>query len=368
MVSWLLNKNVNLLIQDDDGWTPLIAAIAQYHLDTALLLLESKRPCGVDILTNVNSSVLNYLCETSPVGIQVQYMKILKTLLESGCDPHRKNDRGSTPIHSAVIRGNVDVVRELLKYVTRVDIVDGDGLTPLHIAIDSEQCNIGVVNALLDKGFSATADSPIGTPLQIALSRRHIGAFKYMLTKLRICYFDSKSEVQLSKILKYLSPKECLKMRCVSKLFRSAVVKMFNSDEYWNAQHDSSKKSEYKAIVNVAKEWFFTNDSKKSSKSGRNSVNRDSDIAMHIALVGDERSGKTSLIKMFNETPPKFMELSKGPTEKAMQPIESSNVRIFGLHGKLVKVTLTEMELSSENRFFSCLVNLNTRCWRYLWD
>lgn len=348
MVSWLLKNNASLLVQDDFGWTPLITAISQHEYNTALVLLNSGSPCGVNLLSTINSIALNYLCDSKPCEAQEQYTKVLKLLLAKGSNPYQRNDRGCTPIHSAVFNGNIAAVVELLKYVKKTDIVDGDGLTPLHVAVNNDQCDIRIVNALLEAGFSPNATSPIGTPLQIALSKKHIGVFKYMLTKLRICYLDSIRDSTLVKVLKYLSPKECLKVRCASKRFRSVVTQALNSDEYWNAQKSPSTRPIYQAISHGALKWFFVDDAKKkTSTSGRNVVYRDSDIAIRIALLGKEKSGRTTLMQMFNETPAVFMENSSESEKSTNQHTAVSCCRVVGLCDKLVKVTLVKTGLSS---------------------
>lgn len=55
-------------------------------------------------------------------------------LLEQGADPKANNSHGSTALHFAAEKGCLETVKELVKHGAQLDVVDGEGLTPLERA------------------------------------------------------------------------------------------------------------------------------------------------------------------------------------------------------------------------------------------
>jgi ankyrin repeat protein len=91
--------------------------------------------------------------------------QIAKLLIEYGADVNRRNDRGNTPLHRAVVFPNV--MKVLLDAGAQVDIADVQGRTPLHWA------SMGIATAsaqmLIDHGADVTARDGQGqTPLHYA--------------------------------------------------------------------------------------------------------------------------------------------------------------------------------------------------------
>ena len=71
-------------------------------------------------------------------------------LLESGVDVNIKNGRGLIPLHLACWNGYPEIVKILLKAGANVDTQDGEGETPLHIA--SWWGYAKIIYALLEAG------------------------------------------------------------------------------------------------------------------------------------------------------------------------------------------------------------------------
>lgn len=60
--------------------------------------------------------------------------KLLRKLIEIGCDHNGVTREGMTPLHHAVISGNIDIVQILVEMKADVDRIDENGLTALHYA------------------------------------------------------------------------------------------------------------------------------------------------------------------------------------------------------------------------------------------
>ncbi|HAA30985.1 MAG TPA: hypothetical protein DCE56_28875, partial [Cyanobacteria bacterium UBA8553] len=122
MVRLLVEAGANLERKDEqNGWTPLIAAVAIGQFDVVKFLLEA----GADINNTERDShtalMLAVKRNTSPKhpGSRLfpensfKYIEILTLLLEAGADVNAKTDEGWTALMSAANLGNSKAV-ELL--------------------------------------------------------------------------------------------------------------------------------------------------------------------------------------------------------------------------------------------------------------
>lgn len=68
-----------------------------------------------------------------------------KLLLEKGADPNYQSpdEDKNTSLHIAALHGNKDLVFELLKNHANPNIVSGQGLTPLDVALISKKFEVG---------------------------------------------------------------------------------------------------------------------------------------------------------------------------------------------------------------------------------
>ena len=57
---------------------------------------------------------------------------ILKRLIDKGGDVNARNQDGITPLHWAIAKGDVEIVRVLLASGADINVTDAEGITPLH--------------------------------------------------------------------------------------------------------------------------------------------------------------------------------------------------------------------------------------------
>jgi cytohesin len=121
----------------------------------------------------------------------------VKSLVQA--DPallHAKDPRGNLPLHWAVYRGNVPVVRYLVVQGTNVNAINKEEFTPLHIAALSQHDNAEIAKFLLHHGAKIDAvgrgSCPAGilcgrfllsynTPLDLAASNGNSAVAKILI-------------------------------------------------------------------------------------------------------------------------------------------------------------------------------------------
>ncbi|PHZ12613.1 ankyrin, partial [Rhizopus microsporus ATCC 52813] len=94
---------------------------------------------------------------------------MVQTLLDLGADPNEKDYAGWTPLHEAALRGQIDVIKLLIKHGADVNARGGEELdTPLHDATENNHCD--VVELLLENGANPFAKNASNLePLDIAI-------------------------------------------------------------------------------------------------------------------------------------------------------------------------------------------------------
>ncbi|CAG2205865.1 unnamed protein product [Mytilus edulis] len=210
IVILLLERNPNVNLCDNDGFTPLISSCISNHISIVQLLMKHKPNINAQTYDggsalyfsawNGNVEIMQLLLENNadcnicghskqkitdalnndPSQTLDEYKQglfdsFLKNALPHVADYISKKsvdyvfdvDAGSSPLHIACFMGRIDVVRCLLDHNANINMTKEDGTTPLFYA-----CEVGhedIVRLLLDKGADTQICRLDGkSPLDIA--------------------------------------------------------------------------------------------------------------------------------------------------------------------------------------------------------
>jgi len=127
IVQFLLENKADINAQDEQGQTPLHYAAAKSNFDTVQCLINYK--ANVNVCDNKGMTPLY-------VAIQRKSSNNIKTLLLDSSTDLTLTDKDNklTVLHLAVYKNDTNLVKTLLQYKAKCDIVDKNGNLPLHIA------------------------------------------------------------------------------------------------------------------------------------------------------------------------------------------------------------------------------------------
>ncbi|GLG98374.1 Poly [ADP-ribose] polymerase tankyrase, partial [Gryllus bimaculatus] len=130
-VNLILQYNANIEQKDAKGRTPLHLAIKYRHPDLITLFLDyGANPLELD---NDQQEPLNYVLMSD---ICVNGLE--ERLLNVGANPNRIDIHGMSPLHHAMRQRQIEVVRLMLKHNAKVNLKDSEGCTALHYAMHSD--------------------------------------------------------------------------------------------------------------------------------------------------------------------------------------------------------------------------------------
>ncbi|KRZ68084.1 Ankyrin repeat domain-containing protein 29, partial [Trichinella papuae] len=164
----LVEAGADVNIRRKSGTTALFFAAEEGHLEIARFLLQS----GFDVVTNGGMALF--------IAAQGNYITIVKTFLEVGCDPNYSMSDGAHSLFVAAQNGHLEVVKILLQNGADVSKARNDGATPLWIS-----CQMGhasIVRELLLWGANVDEARKDGaTPLFKASHKGHTAVVEELL-------------------------------------------------------------------------------------------------------------------------------------------------------------------------------------------
>lgn len=125
MVGFLLSRDADTNIGDENGITPLHIAASEGHLEIVNMLLNSG--AQINEMDCDRFSALH-------MSAQYNYVDLVQLLIEKGADPYLEDIEGITALHLAIYNNNIDVANLLLNVMDR-DFVESN--IGLHVAAQS---------------------------------------------------------------------------------------------------------------------------------------------------------------------------------------------------------------------------------------
>ncbi|CAJ0960352.1 unnamed protein product [Ranitomeya imitator] len=139
VVEALVDKEVNLELQDRRGDTALHLACEKEHLDCAALLLLRGPRRRQNLLQLQNWKGLSCL----HIATMKRNPALISLLIERGADINSpEGNSGKTPLHLAVQMVDQPLLLHLLRHAPKVDALMYNGCTPLHLAVGSEDSGL----------------------------------------------------------------------------------------------------------------------------------------------------------------------------------------------------------------------------------
>lgn len=164
---------IDINVKDDDGDTPLIAAVSIYSIAMAEILLQNGT--DVDMSNNNMISPLHVACGED------ERTAMVMLLLGYGADIDIRDENKNTPLHLAVVNNGTDVIDVLLKN-NASSIFNSSGCMPIHLA--AENGHTSAIRLLLDSGIDIDTRTENGhTSLYIAIVNDQLETVKYLLDR-----------------------------------------------------------------------------------------------------------------------------------------------------------------------------------------
>lgn len=176
----LIEHGADVLARNKHGGTCLHNAMHGNSVTVARFFVD--QGCPINVMDNFGWSPLANASFGSPDVVEYLLMNGAKVDLKcspvaTGKKARKKGDKSadscvcspvSTALHSAVTRGHLDIAKQLVSYGADVNVVDQNGLTPLHHAARENYPDI-VAYLLKNKAFPRVHGTVFGrTPLHLA--------------------------------------------------------------------------------------------------------------------------------------------------------------------------------------------------------
>lgn len=197
VVSILLDKHANVNITDSFGNSPLHVAVANGDLQICKLILEKGKDVELDLqnvegytpfmlaLINSHEEIATLLCEHNCdgsiagadaippllVAVQKKYYKVASALIKQGVEVNVSDKNHLTPLVCALENKSEAMAKELINADASVEVTQANK-SPLHLA--AELGSKPLVLSILDRGVDINSlDVNEDSPLVVAVKNQH---------------------------------------------------------------------------------------------------------------------------------------------------------------------------------------------------
>jgi ankyrin repeat protein len=155
--------DINQGLNEEDGVNPLLAAAINNYSEMEAMYLE----LGAEI--GLHYAVLRGDIER------------VRNFIDREVSLNSKRNRGMTPLHLAAMGGQRELVELLLDNGADIDFYTEASETPLHQAVRSNHQDI--VELLIDRGAKTDCIGKIGTPLNLAIYENNLAMVQLLINK-----------------------------------------------------------------------------------------------------------------------------------------------------------------------------------------
>lgn len=213
-VKWLADRGADINIQCSNGWSPLVIALRNKHLEVVKTLLSlgassevvdvrgftalhhAAEIGDVDIMRLLIGATNNIdIKSDNEVKVTPFYMaglnghlELIKILADKGADINSPHSIGNTPLFTALEKGYIEIAKELLHIGADPSYIH-DNYTLLHLA--SELGDVELVALIVSKGIDVNVKNIHGTtPILWASEANKIDVVKFL--------FEQKADINIA--------------------------------------------------------------------------------------------------------------------------------------------------------------------------
>ena len=166
----------NFFYKPEEQKNSLHIAVENSFNDIVDVLIENGAAVDSKVGTSQSTAII--------IAAEVNNIKSLEKLIQSGASINAQNGYGNSALHIACKNGFNDVVTLLLKNNAMINLQNKKGSTPMHFACYSDTPSDHIVNQLLNAGADIEMKDTRGlSPLLAVCKSGHVSVLNLLLAK-----------------------------------------------------------------------------------------------------------------------------------------------------------------------------------------